>query len=152
MSVEIRTTSPDETLALGRRFAALLTAGDIVVLAGRLGSGKTLFASGVASGLGIREQITSPTFLIEKVYRDGFLPLIHADMYRLSSIGEFEDLELADEGRDGAVLIEWGDTIEDSLPADRLVIRFDIDGDGDERVISFTPHGTWADRDLEVLV
>ncbi|GMQ92593.1 MAG: tRNA (adenosine(37)-N6)-threonylcarbamoyltransferase complex ATPase subunit type 1 TsaE [Acidimicrobiia bacterium] len=150
MNVETSTASPDETLALGRRFAALLTAGDIVVLSGRLGAGKTLFASGVANGLGISAQITSPTFLIEKVYRDGFLPLIHADVYRLGSVGEFEDLELADDGRDGAVLIEWGDTIEDSLPMDHLVIHFDIEGD--QRSISFQPHGAWVNRDLGVLV
>jgi tRNA threonylcarbamoyladenosine biosynthesis protein TsaE len=150
MNFETRTSSPDETLSLGRRFAALLTAGDIVVLSGRLGSGKTVFASGVASGLGISARITSPTFLIEKVYRGGFLPLIHADVYRLGSLGEFEDLELADEGRDGAVLIEWGDAIEESLPADYLVVHFAIEGD--ERAVSFQPHGSWIERDLGVLV
>lgn len=149
MTVDIRTSSPDETLLLGRRFAALLTAGDIVALSGRLGAGKTLFVSGVANGLGISARITSPTFLIEKIYRDGFLPLIHADVYRLGSVGEFEDLELADEGADGAVLIEWGDAIADSLPPDHLVIRFEIDGD--DRMISFEPHGTWAERDLGAL-
>ncbi len=149
MNVEIRTASPDETLLLGRRFAALLTAGDVVALSGRLGAGKTLFVSGVANGLGIASRITSPTFLIEKIYTDGFLPLIHADVYRLGSVGEFEDLELADEGRDGAVLIEWGDAIQDSLPPDHLVIHFEIEGD--ERSISFQPHGAWMDRDLGVL-
>jgi tRNA threonylcarbamoyladenosine biosynthesis protein TsaE len=149
MTVDIRTSSPDETLLLGRRFAALLTAGDIVALSGRLGAGKTLFVSGVANGLGIPARITSPTFLIEKIYRDGFLPLIHADVYRLGSVGEFEDLELADEGADGAVLIEWGDAIADSLPPDHLVIRFEIDGD--DRMISFEPHGAWSERDLGVL-
>lgn len=149
MTIDIRTSSPDETLLLGRRFAALLTAGDIVALAGRLGAGKTLFVSGVANGLGIAARITSPTFLIEKVYGDGFLPLIHADVYRLGSVGEFEDLELADEGADGAVLIEWGDAIADSLPPDHLVIRFEIDGD--DRVITFEPHGRWSERDLGAL-
>jgi len=149
MTVDIRTSSPDETLLLGRRFAALLTAGDIVALSGRLGAGKTLFVSGVANGLGISVRITSPTFLIEKIYRDGFLPLIHADVYRLGSVGEFEDLELADEGADGAVLIEWGDAIADSLPADHLVIRFEVDGDN--RTISFEPHGAWTERDLGAL-
>lgn len=128
----------------------MLTAGDTVVLSGRLGTGKTLFASGVASGLGITAQITSPTFVIERVYRDGFLPLIHADVYRLGSFGEFEDLELADEGRDGAVLIEWGDAIEGSLPADHLVVHFEIQGEN--RSISFQPHGSWAERDLGVLI
>jgi tRNA threonylcarbamoyladenosine biosynthesis protein TsaE len=149
MNVDIRTSSPDETLLLGRRFAALLTAGDVVALSGRLGAGKTLFVSGVANGLGIGDRITSPTFLIEKIYRDGFLPLVHADVYRLGSVGEFEDLELADEGRDGAILIEWGDAIVDSLPPDHLVIHFEIDGDN--RVVSFQPHGTWSDRDLSAL-
>lgn len=150
MNVDLRTSSPDETLLLGRRFAVLLTAGDVVALSGRLGAGKTLFVSGVANGLGIGDRITSPTFLIEKIYRDGFLPLVHADVYRLGSVGEFEDLELADEGRDGAILIEWGDAIVDSLPPDHLVIHFEIDGD--DRLISFQPHGTWSDRDLSVLI
>jgi tRNA threonylcarbamoyladenosine biosynthesis protein TsaE len=149
MNIEIRTASPDETLLLGRRFAALLTAGDVVALQGRLGAGKTLFVSGVASGLGISARITSPTFLIEKIYRDGFLPLIHADVYRLGSLGEFEDLELADEGADGAVLIEWGDAIAESLPKDHLMIEFEIDGD--KRTIRFRPQGSWADRDLGAL-
>lgn len=149
MNIDIRTSTPDETLLLGRRFAALLTAGDVVALSGRLGAGKTLFVSGVASGLGISAQITSPTFLIEKVYRDGFLPLIHADVYRLGSVGEFEDLELTDEGADGAVLIEWGDAIAGSLPIDHLMIDFEIDGES--RVISFQPHGSWNDRDLGAL-
>jgi len=149
MNIDIRTSTPDETLLLGRRFAALLTAGDIVALSGRLGAGKTLFVSGVANGLGISARITSPTFLIEKVYRDGFLPLIHADVYRLGSVGEFQDLELVDEGADGAVLIEWGDAIADSLPIDHLMIDFEIDGES--RVISFQPHGSWDERDLGAL-
>jgi tRNA threonylcarbamoyladenosine biosynthesis protein TsaE len=149
MNIDIRTSTPDETLLLGRRFAPLLTAGDVVALSGRLGAGKTLFVSGVASGLGISSRITSPTFLIEKIYGDGFLPLIHADVYRLGSVAEFEDLELADEGADGAVLIEWGDAIADSLPHDHLMIHFEIDGDS--RMISFQPHGSWTDRDLGAL-
>jgi tRNA threonylcarbamoyladenosine biosynthesis protein TsaE len=149
MNIDIRTATPDETLLLGRRFAALLTAGDVVALSGRLGAGKTLFVSGVASGLGISSRITSPTFFIEKIYRDGFLPLIHADVYRLGSVAEFEDLELADEGADGAVLIEWGDAIVDSLPHDHLMIDFEIDGDN--RTISFQPHGSWIKRDLGAL-
>jgi tRNA threonylcarbamoyladenosine biosynthesis protein TsaE len=149
MNIDIRTSSPDETLSVGRKFATLLTAGDVVALSGRLGAGKTLFVSGVASGLGIASRITSPTFLIEKIYRDGFLPLIHADVYRLGSVGEFEDLELIDEGRDGAILIEWGDAIAESLPPDHLVIHFEIEGDS--RSISFQPHGSWLDRDLGAL-
>jgi tRNA threonylcarbamoyladenosine biosynthesis protein TsaE len=149
MTLEITTSSPDQTAALGGRFAPLLTAGDIVVLSGRLGAGKTLFASGVAAGLGITERITSPTFVISRVYRSGFLPLIHADAYRLGTMGEFFDLDLTDDGADGAILIEWGDAIADSLPRDRLKIHFE--GDGDQRVITFHPMGRWETRDLGVL-
>ncbi len=149
MTLEITTTSPDETMALGSKFAPLLTAGDIVVLSGRLGAGKTLFVSGVAAGLGITERITSPTFVIVRIYRSGFLPLVHADAYRLGTMAEFHDLELPDDGQDGAVLIEWGDAIEESLPPDRLKIRFT--GSGDERTITFDPVGRWLMRDLEVL-
>ena len=149
MTLEIITSSPDETMALGRRFAPLLTRGDIVVLSGRLGSGKTLFVSGVAEGLGITERVTSPTFIISRTYRDGFLPLIHADAYRLGSMAEYFDLELPDDGSDGATLIEWGDAIEQSLPNDRLKIHFD--GANERRSISFHTHGQWRTRDLGVL-
>jgi tRNA threonylcarbamoyladenosine biosynthesis protein TsaE len=149
MTLEITTNGPDETAALGRRFAPLLTAGDIVVLSGRLGAGKTLFASGVGAGLGITERITSPTFIIARMYNSGFLPLVHADAYRLGTMAEFFDLELPDDGADGALLIEWGDAIADTLPHDRLKIHFEISGD--QRVISFHPMGEWEMRDLGVL-
>lgn len=149
MTITVNTTSADETKALGRRLAPLLTAGDIVVLAGRLGSGKTLFVSGVAEGLGISQRVTSPTFMIARTYTDGFLPLLHADVYRLGSLAEFDDLELMDEGIDGAVIIEWGEAIVAALPADRLIVTLEIDEQG--RSISFEPEGTWCDRDLEVL-
>jgi len=149
MNLEIVSSSPDETMALGRRFAPLLTAGDIVLLSGRLGSGKTLFVSGVAEGLGIRERVTSPTFVISRIYTDGFLPLVHADVYRLGSVAEFHDLELPDDGVDGAVLVEWGDVIAGSMPSDRLTIDFALEGD--TRRISFQPQGTWMSRNLDVL-
>ena len=149
MTITVNTTSADETKALGRRLAPLLTAGDIVVLAGRLGSGKTLFVSGVAEGLGISQRVTSPTFMIARTYTDGFLPLLHADVYRLGSLAEFDDLELVDEGIDGAVIIEWGEAIVDALPDDRLTVTLEIDEQG--RSISFEPEGAWCDRDLEVL-
>ncbi|MCL1594667.1 MAG: tRNA (adenosine(37)-N6)-threonylcarbamoyltransferase complex ATPase subunit type 1 TsaE [Actinomycetia bacterium] len=149
MTIEITSSTPDDTMAIGRRFAPLLTAGDIVLLSGRLGAGKTLFVSGVAEGLGIREQITSPTFVISRIYTDGFLPLVHADVYRIGSVAEFHDLELPDDGIDGAVLIEWGDAIADSMPADRLTVHFEVDGD--KRHITFQPEGSWLDRNLAVL-
>ena len=149
MSLTITTASPNETLALGRRLAPLLTAGDIVLLSGRLGAGKTLFVSGVAEGLGISDRVTSPTFVISRIYRDGFLPLVHADVYRLGSLAEFEDLELPDDGLDGVLMIEWGEAISESIGDDHLAI--DIAIDGDNRTFSFDPRGGWKNRSLEVL-
>jgi len=149
MSITFATSHPDETKALGRKLAALLTAGDVVVLSGKLGSGKTLFVSGIAEGLGIGARITSPTFLIAKSYTDGFLPLIHADVYRLGSVAEFDDLGLLDSGSDGAVVIEWGEAVVEALPVDRLVVSFMMEGDA--RTIAFRPVGGWVGRGLEVL-
>jgi tRNA threonylcarbamoyladenosine biosynthesis protein TsaE len=149
MTLTITTNSPEDTLALGRRFAAVLTAGDVVLLSGRLGAGKTLFISGVAEGLGITEPITSPTFVISRIYRDGFLPLVHADVYRLGSIAEFEDLELNDDAPNGVVLIEWGDAVEESVAPDHMVVHIDIEGD--RRIFSFLPRGSWTTRNLEML-
>lgn len=150
MTIAVHASSPDETRAHGRRFAPLLTAGDVVVLSGRLGSGKTLFVSGIAEGLGIAERITSPTFVISKSYRSGFLPLFHADVYRLGSIAEFDDLGLIDEAADGALVIEWGAAVAEALPTSHLVITFD--GHEDERDITFEPAGAWCDRNLESFV
>lgn len=142
--------SPADTLRLGRCLAPLLTSGDVVILSGTLGSGKTLFVSGVAEGLGIRDRVTSPTFLIARVYRDGFLPLIHADVYRIGSIAEFDDLGLLDDGADGAVLIEWGEAVIDAVPEDHLIVRFEVEDE--QRTITFEPVGSWCERDIEVIV
>lgn len=150
MTVSVVTETPDETMAVGRKLAPLLTAGDVVVLSGSLGAGKTLFVSGLAEGLGISSRVTSPTFLIAKIYSDGFLPLVHADVYRLSSVAEFDDLGLLDAGEDGAVVIEWGEAVAEALPDDRLTVAFEIDGG--RRVVSFVPEGEWTRRDLEVLL
>ena len=150
MTLQITTASPDETLALGRRFAALLTAGDVVLLGGRLGAGKTLFASGIAEGLGISESVTSPTFIISRIYRDGFLPLVHADVYRLGSMAEFDELELPDDALDGALVIEWGDTIADSVGEDHMAITIEI-VDDELRSFVFRPSGSWTERGLGML-
>ncbi len=148
--ITIRTRSPEETLALGRRLATLLSPGDVILLEGRLGTGKTLLTSGIAQGLGIDGPVASPTFVIARVYRDGFLPLVHADVYRLSSILEFEDLDLEDTAASGVLIIEWGEAIEDGVSADRLVIEIEMDTETD-RTFRFVPHGSWRERSLEGL-
>jgi tRNA threonylcarbamoyladenosine biosynthesis protein TsaE len=147
---EVSTTSPTETLALGRRLASLLRSGDIVLLAGRLGAGKTLFASGIGEGLGVEEQLTSPSFILARVH-EGFMPVVHADVYRLGSSAEFEDLDLPEQARDGVLLIEWGDAVAQGVPEDHLLVRIEIAGEN-ERSFRFLPSGVWAERDLGELL
>ena len=148
--IETTTNSPAETLALGRTLAAFLSAGDVVLLAGRLGAGKTLFASGVGEGLGVEEQLTSPSFILARAH-EGFLPVVHADVYRLGTSAEFEDLDLPEQARDGVLLIEWGDVVSHGVPDDHLLVEIEI-GDGESRRFRFVPSGAWGLRDLGELV
>lgn len=134
---------PADTARLGGRLASRLQPGDVLVLSGELGSGKTLFAGGVAMGLGVEEPVTSPTFVLVRRYLSGFMPFTHADVYRLSSKNEFEDLDLW--GESGVLVVEWGDVVEDLLPADHLRIDFEITDDS-SRLVSFTPFGSWVNR------
>jgi tRNA threonylcarbamoyladenosine biosynthesis protein TsaE len=145
--IEIRCPTEADTRAVGRKLAATLRPGDIVVLAGGLGVGKTLFTSGLAAGLGVEERVVSPSFLLVRRYRSGFLPLVHVDVYRLGSLNEFDDLEVFDLAADGAVVIEWGDALEGVIPEDHLRIDFVVEADG-TRVLRLLPGGAWAERDL----
>jgi tRNA threonylcarbamoyladenosine biosynthesis protein TsaE len=149
-AVVLNSSSPSDTLAIGRRIAGLLGAGDVVLLAGRLGCGKTLLAGGIAEGLGVTDIVTSPSFVLVRSYH-GLLPVIHADVYRLGSSGEFEDLELPDGSRDGVLMVEWGNVIEQGVPADHLLVEIEISGDT-ERVFRILPKGEWpADRLAELV-
>jgi len=144
--IEIATSNPAETLALGRRLAAMLSAGDILLLSGQLGAGKTMFAAGIGEGLGVEEQLTSPSFILARSHQ-GFMPLVHADVYRLGSSAEFEDLDLPEQARDGVLLIEWGDAVAHGVPDDHLLVRIEITGES-ERLFRFKPCGAWAERSL----
>ena len=146
--ITTRTDSPEETLALGRRLSLILRPGDVVLLGGRLGTGKTLLTAGIADGLGVSDPIASPTFVIARVHLDGFLPLVHADVYRIGSILEFEDLDLEETAASGVLVIEWGEAIEDAVSPDRLVIEIEVDGETGRR-FRFLPHGWWLNRPLE---
>jgi tRNA threonylcarbamoyladenosine biosynthesis protein TsaE len=141
------TTSAEHTRALGAALGGILRPGDVVVLAGDLGAGKTTFAQGVARALGVVERVTSPTFTIVHEH-DGRVPLAHVDVYRLGSLGELYDLgfeEVIDEGR--VTLVEWGDMVARALPTDRLMVRLELVADDDERFVTFVPHGAqWRER------
>ncbi len=123
------TNSRNETFELGKKLAQSAGPGDIYCLSGDLGAGKTAFSQGFAEGLGVEEDVTSPTFTILCVYETGRLPLYHFDVYRFEEPEELDDLG-ADEFLygDGVCLIEWPEKIRTLLPADvkNIVIRKDI--------------------------
>ena len=148
--IEVRCETPEDTEALGGRLASSLRPGDVVVLAGGLGAGKTLFTKGLATGLGVDEPVLSPSFVLVREYRSGFMPLIHADVYRLGSLNEFDDLDVHEMSKRGVLVIEWGSAVESALPPDHLRVEFDVDDDG-ARTLRFVAEGAWAERDLGAL-
>ncbi|HEX9530797.1 MAG TPA: tRNA (adenosine(37)-N6)-threonylcarbamoyltransferase complex ATPase subunit type 1 TsaE [Acidimicrobiales bacterium] len=141
------TKSPDDTRELAAAVSTLARPGDVVLLAGELGSGKTVFAQGFGRGLGVEGPVTSPTFTLVRTYR-GRLPLVHADVYRLDRLQEIVDLGLAELLDDGAVaLVEWGDVAAATLPADYLEVRFAFGGGDDERRLDLRVVGpAWSPR------
>jgi tRNA threonylcarbamoyladenosine biosynthesis protein TsaE len=108
----ITTQSEDETAAAGRELAATLAAGDVVLLYGDLGAGKTAFVRGLAEGLGVsRDEVSSPTFTLIQEYRGGRLPLFHVDLYRIEDPREFDELGLDEIAEDGVLAIEWAERL-----------------------------------------
>jgi tRNA threonylcarbamoyladenosine biosynthesis protein TsaE len=146
-SLAAATSGVEHTRGLAAAVAELARPGDIILLAGDLGAGKTAFSQGFGRALGVDEPITSPTFTLVNRY-DGRLPFYHLDVYRLDRLDEVADLGLAeflDEG--GVMLIEWGDTITPVLPADFLEVRIELGDDDDDRRFAFRTVGTrWAAR------
>jgi tRNA threonylcarbamoyladenosine biosynthesis protein TsaE len=137
----------DDTRAYGAKLAAVLRAGDLVVLAGPLGAGKTALVQGIGSGLGVRGRVVSPTFVIARVHRGGRLPLVHVDTYRLASFAEVDDLDLDVELSDSVMVVEWGSGLVEQLAASRLTIAIERSADSDDRTLTLHPDGgDWAER------
>ena len=112
MTKTITTQSEDETAAAGRELAATLAAGDVVLLYGDLGAGKTAFVRGLAEGLSVsRDEVSSPTFTLIQEYRGGRLPLFHVDLYRIEDPREFDELGLDEIAEDGVLAIEWAERL-----------------------------------------
>jgi tRNA threonylcarbamoyladenosine biosynthesis protein TsaE len=131
-----KTTTPEETLRFGEELGKELTPNTVIALQGDLGAGKTTLVKGIARGLNIEEEITSPTFVIISEY-PGRLPLYHMDLYRISGIDEFLDLgaeELFYSG--GITVIEWSERIRSILPPDCIRITLTFDSDPAKRIIS----------------
>jgi tRNA threonylcarbamoyladenosine biosynthesis protein TsaE len=146
-AVRATTSSVEETRALAAALAELARPCDLLLLVGDLGAGKTAFTQGFGRGLGVDEQITSPTFALVQGYT-GRLDLHHLDVYRLVNIGEAMDLGISELLDDEAVtLIEWGDTITQALPRDYLEVRIEFGEDAEDRSILLSPVGAkWQAR------
>ena len=128
---DVELTDLEATLALGQSLGCVAEEGTFVALRGDLGAGKTSFSQGVGHGLGVKQPVVSPTFILMAEYDDGRLPLLHADAYRLNpneirAIG-FEE---AVETWPGVVLIEWAEKVESLLPGDRLMLELSHNGAG----------------------
>ena len=119
-------STPEDTLRFGRRLGAMLLAGDLVLLAGPLGAGKTLLTKGIAAGMQVDGLVTSPTFVIARVHRatvSGRPSLVHVDAYRLAGALELDDLDLDTDLTASAVVVEWGEGRAEQLARDHLVVR-----------------------------
>ncbi len=140
--------SLDDTHAIAAAVAGLAQPGDIVVLAGEMGTGKTAFAQGFGRSLGVTEPITSPTFTLVRSYPCGKMTLHHADLYRLERTTELADLALAELAEDrGVVLVEWGDVVGDAL-GEHLVVLLGFDDESEDRrlIEIHGVGGSWAGR------
>jgi len=145
----VKLATVDDTHAFGRRLARILRAGDLVLLTGPLGAGKTVLVQGIGAGLGVTGPITSPTFVIARVHR-GPTPLVHADAYRLGDRpdprAEIDDLDLDASADDAVTVVEWGAGLVEQLNDEYLRVRIDR-LDDDTRVVTLVPHGgDWAAR------
>lgn len=136
---------PQDTFELGRQIGEKAAAGTVYTLVGDLGVGKTVFTKGLAAGLGISEQVSSPTFTILQIYEEGRLPLYHFDVYRIGDISEMDEIGYEDYFfGEGICLIEWADLIEEILPESyiRVSISKDLEKGFDYRKIVLENRGT----------
>src|SRR5579863_6714501 len=142
---DVRVPTADAMRDLGRDLAQLLRAGDLVILAGPLGAGKTTLVQGIGAGLGVRGPVTSPTFVIARVHPSltGGPDLVHADAYRLSSPAEVDDLDLDATLDSSVTVVEWGGGLAEGLAADRLEVIITPAGEG--REVTITGYGArWS--------
>ncbi|MFC4001501.1 tRNA (adenosine(37)-N6)-threonylcarbamoyltransferase complex ATPase subunit type 1 TsaE [Prauserella oleivorans] len=146
MSIELRTA--DDTIRFGRSLGRVLRAGDLVLLAGPLGAGKTTMTRGIADGMGVSGRVSSPTFVLARVHPAGArgVPLVHVDAYRLGGdLSELDDLDLDTDLEQAALVVEWGEGLAERLSEDHLVVRIDRKPD-DVRTVDLEPRGTWTSR------
>jgi tRNA threonylcarbamoyladenosine biosynthesis protein TsaE len=142
--------SVGDTRALGARLGAMLRAGDLVVLSGPLGAGKTALVQGIGTGMGVQGRIASPTFVIARIHpagTPGGPTLVHVDAYRLGSLDEVDDLDLDVDAQSSVTVVEWGAGLVEQLADARLDITLERAAESEQRTATLIPHGgDWAAR------
>jgi tRNA threonylcarbamoyladenosine biosynthesis protein TsaE len=133
MKTTLESLSPAETRRLGRQLGPLLAPGDVVLLQGELGAGKTCFAQGIGAGLKVVEPVKSSSFVLVNEY-SGRLRVYHADLFRLEDPQQVFELGLEENARDGLLLVEWPDRALLALPPEHLMVRFESTGDKSRRI------------------
>ena len=148
-NITMRTHSPNETRELAKRLAKELRRGDVLLLWGDLGAGKSEFTRGLAQGLGVTATVTSPSFTILNVYDDGRIPLYHFDWYRLNSVEELYEMGMEEFlGGDGVAVVEWPSQCPEAIPETHLAIRL-TPVDETTRDVTITPMGGFREISLE---
>jgi tRNA threonylcarbamoyladenosine biosynthesis protein TsaE len=143
----LRVPTVEDMRALGQQLAGIVRAGDLLILRGPLGAGKTALAQGIGAGLQVQGRVVSPTFVIARVHRGGRLPLVHVDAYRLGSVAEVDDLDLDVDIADAVTVVEWGDGLVEQLADAWLQVSIVRSDDSDERYVSLHPYSRdWAER------
>jgi len=138
--------------ALGRRIGDRCRPGDVVLLTGPLGAGKTVVAQGIGAALGVAGPVTSPTFVIARLHRDGRVPLVHVDAYRLGGVAEVDDLDLDAELGESVTVVEWGSGLVEHLAEAHLRVAIDRRATDEVRTVRITPTGDrWTRADLQAI-
>jgi len=134
---------------LGVQLAGLVRAGDLLLLSGELGAGKTTLAQGIAAGLGTPGPVLSPTYVVARLHRGGRLPLLHVDAYRLAGLSEVDDLDLDADAAEAVTVVEWGAAKAEQLAEDRLELRIERRDEEEVRTVHAVPCGDrWASAQL----
>ena len=148
---EFDSHSPEETATLAERLGRAVERGVVLLLEGELGAGKTTFVQGIARGMGLTDYVRSPSFVLVHEYRNGPLPLFHADFFRLSGAEEALDLGLEDLAAPGVLVIEWPERAEKALPDEALRVHIIVGKAMDDRHLALSAKGERAERALDAL-
>ncbi len=150
--LEYISNSELDTMCFAKKLATKLNKGDIVILSGDLGSGKTKFVEGFLSNFNLQDEISSPTFNIVNEYKKDDIVIYHFDVYRLEDSSEFYEIGGEEFFDNGICLIEWGEIIEDAIPSSHLTIKFERDNSSEnKRILKIYSFGKHYDKILENL-